>query len=177
MHPFHDVAIAGVYNTVQARHLPEHDSESIALEGLLGALADAGIDRSEVDGVVGQFASETILGLGVGPSSRRPSMLGIPALVDAANLVGAEDCRVVVLSAGGAGLYTERAATAPWTRPPNELVVGYGLFTAAEFALMARRHMESFGRWCGGHSTRPSRCLTPPPSSRCRRATTSSARL
>ena len=38
-------------------------------------------------------------------------------------------------------MYTERSATAPWTRPANELVVGYGLFTAAEFALMARRHM------------------------------------
>ena len=34
-HPFHDVAIVGVFNTPQARHLPEHDSASIALEGAL----------------------------------------------------------------------------------------------------------------------------------------------
>src|SRR5207253_11258258 len=47
--------------------------------------------------------------------------------------------------AGGAAMYTERAATAPWTRPANEFVVGYGLFTAAEFALMARRHMIMYG--------------------------------
>jgi acetyl-CoA acetyltransferase len=49
------------------------------------------------------------------------------------------------MSAGGAGIYTDRAATAPWTRPSHEFVVGYGLFTAAEFALIARRHMLTFG--------------------------------
>ena len=51
----------------------------------------------------------------------------------------------MLIAAGGAGLYTDRAATAPWTRPANEFVVGYGLFTAAEFALMARRHMVVHG--------------------------------
>ena len=39
----------------------------------------------------------------------------------------------------------QRSAVAPWTRPSHELVVGYGLFTAAEFALMARRHMLMHG--------------------------------
>ena len=39
----------------------------------------------------------------------------------------------------------DRSATAPWTRPANELVVGYGLFTAAESPLMARRHMLTYG--------------------------------
>jgi acetyl-CoA acetyltransferase len=134
-----------VHNTRQARELPEHDSQSIAVEAVLGALADAGIPLAEVDGVVGQFAHEMILELGLGPCSRRPSMLGIPALLDALSLVTSGEARVVVLAGGGAGLYRERSATAPWTRPANELVVGYGLFTAAEFALMARRHMETFG--------------------------------
>ena len=145
MHPYHDVAIVGVHNTVQARELPDHDSQSIALAGALGALRDAEIDRSEVDGVVGQFAHEMILELGLGPCSRRPSMLGIPALLDALALVTSGESRVAVVAGGGAGLYRERTATAPWTRPANELVVGYGLFTAAEFALMARRHMDTFG--------------------------------
>jgi acetyl-CoA acetyltransferase len=144
-HPFRDVAIVGVRNTRQARELPEHDSQSIAVEASLGALADAGIPLSEVDGVVGQFAHEMILELGLGPCSRRPSMLGIPALLDALSLVTSGEARVVLVAGGGAGLYRERSATAPWTRPANELVVGYGLFTAAEFALMARRHMETFG--------------------------------
>jgi acetyl-CoA acetyltransferase len=144
-HPFRDVAIAGVFNTRQARQLPEHDSTSIALVGALGALADAGISPAEVDGVVGPAGAEIALELGLGPCTRRPSGLGIPALLDAAALIVTGQCSVVVIAAGGAGVHTDAASTAPWTRPANELVVGYGLFTAAEFALMARRHMLTYG--------------------------------
>lgn len=144
-HPYRDVAIVGVHNTRQARRLPGHDSSSIALDGLRGALADAGIAAAEVDGVVGEFAHEWVLELGLGPCSRRSSRFGIPMLLDAAAMVASGECEVVVVGAGGAGTYTDRDATAPWTRPANELVVGYGLFTAAEFALMARRHMLTYG--------------------------------
>ncbi|HXW34903.1 MAG TPA: thiolase family protein [Acidimicrobiales bacterium] len=144
-HPFQDVAIVGVYNTVQAKRLPDHDAESIALEGAIGALEDAGIAPSEVDGVVGQFAAEAIVELAMGARTRRPNMLGIPALLDAAALITTRQCSVVLLAAGGASMYTDRTATAPWTRPANEFVAGYGLFTAAEFALMARRHMIDHG--------------------------------
>jgi acetyl-CoA acetyltransferase len=144
-HPFADVVIAGLHNTAQARELPGHDSLSIALDGALGALADCGLRPGDVDGVVGEFAQEVVLALGLGPCTRRPSGLGIPAVLDAAGLVASGQCRVVLIAAGGARLYTERAATAPWTRPANEFVVGYGLFTAAEFALMARRHMLTYG--------------------------------
>ncbi|MHB1931145.1 MAG: thiolase family protein [Acidimicrobiales bacterium] len=144
-HPFSGVAIAGVHNTTQGRQLAGHDSRSIALQAALGALADAGIAPAEVDGVVGEFAADQVLALGLGSAVRRPSSLGIPAVLDAAALVVTGQCEVVLLAAGGAGLYTDRSQTAPWTRPTNELVVGYGLFTAAEFALMARRHMIRYG--------------------------------
>jgi acetyl-CoA acetyltransferase len=144
-HPYGDVAIVGVHNTRQARRLPGHDSSSIGLEGLRGALDDAGIAAAEVDGVVGEFAHDWVLELGLGPCSRRSSRFGIPMLLDAAAMVASGECEVVVVAAGGAGTYTDREATAPWTRPANELVVGYGLFTAAEFALMARRHMLTYG--------------------------------
>ena len=144
-HPFRDVAIVGVHNTVQARRLPEHDSTSIALIGALGALADAGIAPHEVDGVVGPDCAQIALELGLGPCTRRPSSLGIPTILDAAALITTGQCNVVLVAAGGAGIHTERTSTAPWTRPTNELVVGYGLFTAAEFALMARRHMLTYG--------------------------------
>jgi acetyl-CoA acetyltransferase len=144
-HPFRDVAIAGVYNTPQARHLPGHDSTSIALAGAVGALADAGIPPEQVDGIVGPASAEIVLELGLGPCTRRPSGLGIPAFLDAAALITTGQCTVVVVAAGGAGVHTDPATTAPWTRPMNELVVGYGLFTAAEFALMARRHMLTYG--------------------------------
>jgi acetyl-CoA acetyltransferase len=144
-HPFRDVAIAGVHNTLQARRLPDHDSTSIALIGALGALADAGIGPHEVDGVVGPDCAQIALELGLGPCTRRPSSLGIPTILDAAALITTGQCDVVLVAAGGAGVHTERTSTAPWTRPTNELVVGYGLFTAAEFALMARRHMITYG--------------------------------
>jgi acetyl-CoA acetyltransferase len=144
-HPFRGVAIVGVHNTVQARHLPDHDSTSIALVGALGALADAGIAPHQVDGVVGPACAEIAFELGLGPCTRRPSSLGIPALLDGAALITTGQCDVVVVAAGGAGVHVDPTSTAPWTRPANELVVGYGLFTAAEFALMARRHMLTYG--------------------------------
>ncbi len=144
-HPFRDVAIAGVHNTVQARRLRDHDSTSIALIGALGALVDAGIAPHEVDGVVGPDCAQIALEMGLGPCTRRPSSLGIPTILDAAALITTGQCDVVLVAAGGAGVHTERTSTAPWTRPTNELVVGYGLFTAAEFALMARRHMLTYG--------------------------------
>jgi len=143
-HPFRGVAIAGIHNTVQARHLSDHDSASIALAGALGALEDAGISPREVDGVVGPACADIVLELGLGPCTRRPSSLGIPTLLDAAALITTGQCDVVVVAAGGAGVHVDRSSTAPWTRPTNELVVGYGLFTAAEFALMARRHMVTY---------------------------------
>jgi acetyl-CoA acetyltransferase len=144
-HPFRDVAIVGVHNTQQARQLVGHDSSSIALEGALGALDNAGIGVEQVDGMVGEFALEHVLELGLGPCNRRSARSGIPTLLDAAAMITSAACEVVVVAAGGAGLYTDRAATAPWTRPSSELVLGYGMFTAAEFALMARRHMIVFG--------------------------------
>src|SRR3954454_22018966 len=144
-HPFRDVAIVGVHNTRQSRQLEGHDSLSIAVEGALGALSDAGIGIDEVDGIAGQFAAEMVLGARMGPCSRKLSTHGIPTVLEAASMIAFGECSVVVIGAGGAAMYTERSATAPWTRPSNELVMGYGLFTAAEFALMARRHMIEFG--------------------------------
>ena len=145
MHPYRDVAIVGVFNTRQARQLDGHDSESIATEAALGALADAGIALKDVDAVVGQFAQDMVLTLRLGPCARVINPMGIPSVLQAAQMIVAGEADVVLVAAGGAGLYLDRGATAPWTRPENEFVVGYGLFTAAEFALMARRHMIRYG--------------------------------
>jgi acetyl-CoA acetyltransferase len=139
------VAIVGVHNTVQARVLDGYDSESIATEGALGALADAGLEPSSVDTVVSMFCQELVLSLRLGPCTRVPSSMGVPAVLQAAQMVATGQSDVVLLAGGGAGMYTDRTATAPWTRPANEMVVGYGMFTAAEFALMARRHMVTYG--------------------------------
>ena len=144
-HPFRDVAIVGVHNTEQARQLAGHTSSSIAMEGGLGALADAGVRPADVDAVIGAHAQELVLGLRLGPCTRLPWQLGIPIVLEAADLVASGRADVVLIAAGGASMYSDRSSTAPWTRPANEFVVGYGLFTAAEFALMARRHMIMHG--------------------------------
>ena len=144
-HPYRDVVIAGVHNTAQARSLEGHDTESITFEAALGALADAGVASGEVDAVIGAHAQELVLGLRLGPCTRLPWQLGIPIVLEAADLIASGRANVVLIAAGGAGMYTDRSSTAPWTRPANEFVVGYGLFTAAEFALMARRHMLMHG--------------------------------
>src|SRR3954470_11502983 len=144
-HPYRDVAIVGVHNTTQARRLEGHDSRSITLDAAIGALADAGVTTADVDGVVGQFAADLVYALRLGPCARHPNGLGIPAGLEAASLIAPGPGTTLLLASGGAAMYTERSATAPWTRPANEFVVGYGLFTAAEFALMARRHMITYG--------------------------------
>ena len=144
-HAFHDVAIAGVHNTIQARSLPGHDSLSIAIEGALGALEDAGLEVADVDAVIGERSGDLIYELRMGPCRRWISALGIPAVLEAAALITTGQCRVVLVVAGGAGTYTDRGSTAPWTRPTNEFVVVYGMFTAVEFALMAKRQMLTFG--------------------------------
>jgi acetyl-CoA acetyltransferase len=144
-HPFGDVAIVGVFNTTQARALPGHDSVSISIEGALGALGDAGLETTDVDAVIGERSGELAYELRLGPCRRSLNGLGIPAVLEAASLLATGQSQVVLVVGGSAGVYTERASTAPWTRPTNEFVVGYGMFTAVEFALMAKRHMLSFG--------------------------------
>ncbi len=154
-HPFHDVALVGIYNTKQARVLEGHDGRSITMEAALGAVADAGLDPRDVDGVVGAGGViDFVYQHRLGPVWRSMSVAGIPAVLEAAAAIASGLASVVLVAAGSAGTYTEQRdpapgrsghATAPWTRPANEFVVGFGMFTAAEFALIARRHMEVYG--------------------------------
>ena len=71
--------------------------------------------------------------------------MGIPAVLEVAAAIATGLASTVLISAGSAGVYTDRASTAPWTRPSHEFVAPFGMFTAAEFALIARRHMHRFG--------------------------------
>lgn len=145
MHPFSDAAIVAAYNTRQARILEGHTSVSIAIEAARGVLAAAGLDRACVDGVVGANSGEVIYDLGLGPVWQSHNSSGIPAVLDGVAAITAGLCTTVLVVAGGAGSYQERGSTAPWTRPSNEFVVSVGMYTAVEFALIARRHMEIYG--------------------------------
>lgn len=144
-HPFHDVAIVGIHNTVQGRVLDGYDSRTITFEAGLGALADAGISARQVDGIVGIHGMDFVYQHRIGPVWRSVSPLGIPGVLEAAGAIANGLASVVLVNAGSAGVYTERTSTAPWTRPSNEFVVAFGMFTAAEFALIARRHMHLYG--------------------------------
>jgi acetyl-CoA acetyltransferase len=145
VHPFRDVVVAGVHNPRQARVLEGETSLSVAIDATLGALADAGLDVRDVDGITGSLSSDLAYDLGLGPVWQSASALGIPAVMEAAAQIATGLSDVVVVAAGQAGVYTERASTAPWTRPNHEFVAPYGMFTAAEFALIARRHMHLYG--------------------------------
>lgn len=145
-HPYRDVAIAGVFNTRQARVLEGWDSLGIATEAVLGVLDQVGLPANRVDGVFGQFSSELVYDLGMGPTHvSSPGMGGIPAILDAAQAIAAGQVTAAIISGGGAGVYTERSSVAPWTRISNEFVIPFGMYTALEFALIARRHMHEFG--------------------------------
>src|SRR4051794_27774679 len=144
-HPFRDVVVAGVHNARQARVLEGETSFTITIEAALGALDDAGLGPSDVNGVVGALSSDIAYELGLGPVWQSASQLGIPAVLEAAANIATGLSDVILIATGSAGVYTERSSTAPWTRPNNEFVAPYGMFTAAEFALIARRHMHLYG--------------------------------
>jgi acetyl-CoA acetyltransferase len=144
-HPYHDVAITGIFNTEQARVLEGHDSLSIAFGGGLGALADAGLTIRDLDGVVGHFAGDFVYQARLAPVWASSAFGGIPAILQAATAIATGMATKVLVLAGTAGIYTDRASTAPWTRPSSEFVAPFGMFTAAEFALVARRHMHRYG--------------------------------
>src|SRR6478736_6236463 len=114
-HPYHDVAITGVFNTEQARVLEGEDSMSISFKGALGALADAGLEIRDLDGVVGQFANDFVYQARLSPVWVTSSWSGIPAILQAASAIAAGMATRVLVLAGTAGVYVDRASTAPWT--------------------------------------------------------------
>jgi acetyl-CoA acetyltransferase len=138
-------AIVGVYNTRQARKLAGETERSLTIEAVSGALADAGLTLGDVDGLsAGIPGASLIYDLQLGPAWHG-SQFGLGMVLEAAAAITTGAADVVVVVAAAAGVYTDRAATAPWTRPANEFVQPFGLFTAAEFALIARRHMHMYG--------------------------------
>src|SRR5262245_49558348 len=151
-HPLHNVAIAGVYNTRQARVFEDETSASLTMDAVRGALADAGLKIDQVDGAavssgMGNEGTPQSYAyqLGGKPYWIGAHSTGIQGILAAAAAINNGLCHTVVMANGQAGTYSERAATAPWTRPANEFTQCWGLFTAAEFALIARRHMHLYG--------------------------------
>jgi acetyl-CoA acetyltransferase len=138
-------AIVGVHNTRQGRRLDGETSRGLALKAVEGALRDAGLSLDDVDGInAGPQSTALIYDLRIGPAWQGLGF-GIGMITEAAAAIEHGMADVVVLVAAQAGEYRDHEATAPWTRPENEFVAPWGMFTTAEFALIARRHMHVYG--------------------------------
>jgi acetyl-CoA acetyltransferase len=148
--PLHQVAIVGAYNTVQARQIQGMNEFELLLDAMKGALRSAKMKPSEVDGVNVRSSvwhanpRETVHWLG-GRPTWIGGQIGIDAVLEAANAIACGMAHTILLADAQCGQYTDRAKTAPWTRPTNEFVECWGLYTAAEFALIAQRHMHLYG--------------------------------
>lgn len=148
--PLHGVAIVGAYNTKQARSVGVSETE-LLLDAMRGALRSAGLTLADVDGIHctsstrGWRPRETAMWLGGRPVWTGSADVGIPALLEAALAIASGQCTTALIATAQAGEYTNRAETAPWTKPSHEFTECFGLFTAAEFALVARRHMYLYG--------------------------------
>ncbi len=149
--PLHDVVIAGGYHTRQAKTLDDVSELELLLDAVHGALAaSGGLSLEDVDGLnlrstVARFHSREGAHLLGGRPRWTGDALGIEAVLQAATAIASGQCETVVIADAQAGAYTQRAATSPWTRPGNEFVACWGLYTAAEFALIAQRHMHLYG--------------------------------
>jgi acetyl-CoA acetyltransferase len=152
-YPLHNVAIAGVYNTRQDRGISDLTSQELTLDAIRGVLADADLSPADVDGVncrAGTGGGEMDIAsfvhqLGANPCWTGSAGTGILAILEAAAAIAAGYCHTVLIATGQSGAYHDRSATAPWTRPENEFTQTFGMFTAAQFALVARRHMHLYG--------------------------------
>jgi acetyl-CoA acetyltransferase len=154
--PLSGVAIAGIGLTRQARRL---DTTSLAasLEAAKRALADAGMEKADIDGIAARWPGPGgtvfqpgsadwagLLGIHVnwiGDSYPQ----GVPAVLDAAAAISAGLCHTVLITGGQAGVMrAEAGKVADYTRPANEFVEPWGSFTSAQFALVAQRYLHRF---------------------------------
>ena len=156
--PFAGVAIAGLGITRQAPHL-ETDNLGVALEAATLALADAGMNHRDVDGISARWHGPG--GTTLHPGSADWAGLlgirvdwigdgypfGIPGVLDAASAIASGLCSTVLITGGSAGVRPADAETgrvAAYTRPANEFTEPYGSFTTAQFALVAQRYLRRF---------------------------------
>jgi acetyl-CoA acetyltransferase len=150
------VAIAGVGMTRQARRL-EMTSLAASLEAARAALEDAGLEKTDIDGIAARWPGPGgtvfqpgsadwagLLGIHIrwiGDSYPQ----GVPAVLDAAAAIAAGYCHTVLITGGQAGVMgAEGGRVASYTRPANEFMEPFGSFTAAQFALVAQRYLHRF---------------------------------
>jgi len=146
--------IVGVHATPPAKSI---DRELIALciEAARGALADAGLEMSDVDGLCARWP-------GPGGSVEHPNSTdwtgllgqsmrwtgdtypqGIPGVLDAAAAIDAGLCETVLIF-GGQSRMRLPGKVIEYTRPRNEFTAPWGTYTTPQFAMIAQRYMREF---------------------------------
>ncbi|RSM47049.1 thiolase family protein [Amycolatopsis balhimycina DSM 5908] len=145
--------VVGVHATEQALSLPHRDAMDLALEAVTGAIADAGLRPSDVDGaqvdwpgpggVPGEGSSwARLLGNLRWTSDAMLDNAGSRGLLKAAAAVSAGLADTVVV--GGCRLVS-RGTGPVGAGVPVEFADVWGSYVVAQFALVAARHMHQFG--------------------------------
>ena len=145
--------VVGVHATEQALSLPNRDAMDLALEAVTGAIADAGLTPSDVDGaqvdwpgpggVPGEGSSwARLLGDLRWTSDAMLDNAGSRGLLKAAAAVSAGLADTVVV--GGFRLVS-RGGGPVGAGAPVEFTDVWGSYVVAQFALVAVRHMHEFG--------------------------------
>jgi acetyl-CoA acetyltransferase len=146
-----EIAIVGVYATRQQKK-SGRTAVSLMMEAMRGALDDAGIPLSEVDGYIYyHFPAGNGLGFDDGaiaeqfghPMGITAQTSGAKAVLLAGAAIRAGLAKVVVIPASGAQSLAGDMAT--YTRPTHEFTEWTGSMTPAQYAIMARRYMHEYG--------------------------------
>jgi len=160
-----DVAVVGVATTEQLRGSNGRFGLSYGLEALKAALADAGLAKEDIQGLypmIDQWPQTGAANPGNYLSSNWPTQLGIPirwftgavnsgagtgasAILDAAAAIAAGYIDTAAIVLGMAASTPADTRTAAWTSQAIQWNEWTGTYTAAQFALAARRHMHEFG--------------------------------
>ncbi len=165
MRGLREVAIAGVATTEQTRRSEGRYGLSYALEALRMALDDAGLAKEDIGGLypmIDQWPQTGAASPGNYRQANWPAQLGIPirwftgavnsgagtgvsAILDATAAIGAGYIDTAVIVLGMAASTPVDGRTASWTTQELQFNEWTGSYTAAQFALAARRHMHQYG--------------------------------
>lgn len=145
--------ICGVYVTEQAKSLPGRTSLDLIFQAVQGALEDAGLKPSDVDGVAvdwpGPGGAPNDTAANWAPYFQSPlawtnnhilDTAGVRGVLKAAAAVQAGHCETVVIGSGRAGAFSADGS-AVGTGLGLEFLDCYGASVMAQFALVLQRYL------------------------------------
>ncbi|OAI42967.1 hypothetical protein AYO38_11090 [bacterium SCGC AG-212-C10] len=150
MDEFDGARIVGVYTTQQARVLAPRTGFSVALEAIMGALADAEMSLDEIDGFGGMVSGYPAWDAYWAYQLKREfkwsgAGIAIPSLLEAARLItnGYLNAAVIVF----AGVRPTNTAVPPWAESHSQWTGWAGSMPdqPVQFGLVAKRYVHEVG--------------------------------